>query len=90
MLLEFEKLPSVVYLEHRGNSAFLEREHVVEAKESLQGLRKLALSQDDSVRLIARTVEELADRQGAHSGDCGPYRRHLAQEQPYGAASHLR
>lgn len=91
MLLGFEKQPSVVYLEHRGNSAFLEEpEHVAEAKESLRWLRNLALSQDDSVKFIARVADELADYQGARSGDRGPFPCHVAQEQSYGQPPELR
>lgn len=83
MLLEFEQHSSVVYLEHRGNSAFLEgAEHLAEARKALRWLRKFALSQDDSVELIARLEGEWADdEQGARRGDREPVLRLMAQEQ---------
>jgi transcriptional regulator with XRE-family HTH domain len=73
VLMEFDKHPSLVYLEHRGNSAFLENsEHVAEAQDALRCLRKLALSADDSVDLIVRIADGMIDSQGAHRGTRGP------------------
>ncbi|WP_246155134.1 helix-turn-helix domain-containing protein [Saccharopolyspora hirsuta] len=60
VVLDFEKHPSLVYLENRGSSAFLEEpEHVAAAKEALQTLQDVALSVEDSVDLINGIAERL-------------------------------
>ncbi|GAA0515314.1 transcriptional regulator [Saccharopolyspora subtropica] len=60
MLLEFRSHEDLVYLENRGSTAFLEEtEHVAEARGVLQGLCDAALSQEDSIQLIARIADEL-------------------------------
>ncbi|GAA4618374.1 DUF5753 domain-containing protein [Saccharopolyspora hordei] len=60
VVLDFEKHPSLVYLENRGSSAFLEEpEHVAAAKEALRALQNVALSVDDSVDLISGVAERL-------------------------------
>ncbi|PKW19058.1 helix-turn-helix domain-containing protein [Saccharopolyspora spinosa] len=52
-ILDFEKHASLVYLENRGSSAFLEEsEHVAAAREALRTLQEVALSVEDSVDLI--------------------------------------
>lgn len=59
VLLEYVTYPSLVYLEHRGNSAFLEQaEHVASTRLALRRLRDLALSPDDSLALIASLADE--------------------------------
>ncbi|MCI2423922.1 helix-turn-helix domain-containing protein [Saccharopolyspora sp. K220] len=59
-LLEFVNHSNLVYLEHRGNSAFVETaEHVAATKLTLQWLRELALSPEDSVGLIADIAQGL-------------------------------
>ncbi|MGJ7906530.1 helix-turn-helix domain-containing protein [Actinopolyspora sp. H202] len=62
VLLDFPKQPNLVYLEHRGNSAFLEQpEHVDAAERSLWRLRELAFTPDDSSEIIARLADEPAE-----------------------------
>lgn len=58
VVLEFAKARSLVYLEHHGNTGFLEdREHVDGARAAFRRLRKLALSPEDSVDLINRLAD---------------------------------
>ncbi|MDA3630215.1 helix-turn-helix transcriptional regulator [Saccharopolyspora sp. WRP15-2] len=60
VILDFEKQPSLVYLENRGSSAFLEEsEHVAAAKEALEALQGMALSVKDSVDLINSIADRL-------------------------------
>ncbi|SDQ31478.1 helix-turn-helix domain-containing protein [Actinopolyspora saharensis] len=66
VLLEYGQQPNLVYLEHRGNSAFLEEpEHVAATGRSLRWLRELALSPDDSSEIIARSADDPAISEGA-------------------------
>lgn len=61
LILEYSDQPDLVYLEHRGNTAFLEEEeqHVRRARLDLQRLRSLALEPDESVRFLAEAAREL-------------------------------
>ncbi|MER7014142.1 helix-turn-helix transcriptional regulator [Saccharopolyspora sp. NPDC000359] len=60
VLLEFASEPTLVYLEHRGNSAFVETaEHVASTTLTLEWLRDRALSPEDSVGLIAAIAQSL-------------------------------
>ncbi|MGP4020026.1 helix-turn-helix domain-containing protein [Saccharopolyspora sp. 5N708] len=59
-LLEFANQPTLVYLEHRGNSAFVETaEHVAATTLTLQWLRDMALPPEDSVDFIASIAQAL-------------------------------
>jgi transcriptional regulator with XRE-family HTH domain len=60
VLLEFASQSTLVYLEHRGNSAFLETaEHVAATTLTLEWLRDKALPPEDSVELIAAIAQSL-------------------------------
>ncbi|MEV5542289.1 helix-turn-helix transcriptional regulator [Saccharopolyspora shandongensis] len=60
VLLEFASHPTLVYLEHRGNSAFVETaEHVATTTLTLQWLRDIALSPEDSIGLVAAIAQGL-------------------------------
>ncbi|WP_179724933.1 helix-turn-helix domain-containing protein [Saccharopolyspora hordei] len=61
VLLEFADEPTLVYLEHRGNSAFLETaEHVASTTLTLEWLRDRALSPEDSIELVAAVARNFA------------------------------
>ncbi|MCX2732384.1 helix-turn-helix transcriptional regulator [Saccharopolyspora sp. NFXS83] len=61
VLLDFGQQPSLVYLENRWSSAFLEEaEHVVAARESFRLLRDVALPESASLEFMARVADELA------------------------------
>jgi hypothetical protein len=65
VIYDFENLPSLVYLENRGSSAFLEEaEHVASTRESLRRLHEVALSAEDSVAMMNSIADELARGQG--------------------------
>lgn len=58
--LEFGDKSGLLYVEHRGASAFLEeRSHVASARKAFRQLSALALSCDDSVKLIGSIADEL-------------------------------
>src|SRR5205807_1261853 len=59
LILDFPDQPSLVFLEHRGNTSFLEEDvHVRRARMDWQRLTTLALSQDESARMISTIVDE--------------------------------
>jgi transcriptional regulator with XRE-family HTH domain len=59
VLLDFASEPSVAYMDSRGTSSFLEEEaHIDRVRVAWRGLRAIALSPEDSARLIASTVGE--------------------------------
>jgi hypothetical protein len=61
VILEFDGDPTIVYLENRRGSAFLEEdEDVAETMLALQHLQQIALSPDDSLALLAEVARELA------------------------------
>lgn len=61
LILEYPDQDSLVYLEHRDNTGFLEEEqHVRTARVDLRRLRSQALAPEDSVRLIATAAGEFA------------------------------
>jgi hypothetical protein len=60
MLLEFADQPSLVYLEVRGATGLLEEASVVRrVKLAWHALKSMALSAEDSARLIATTADKL-------------------------------
>jgi hypothetical protein len=60
MIMEFDAQPTLVYVEIRCASGFLEEPaELRRAKVAWRGLRSMALSPDDSVRLIAEIAGEL-------------------------------
>jgi transcriptional regulator with XRE-family HTH domain len=60
MLLEFADQPSLVYLEGRGATGLLEEPSVIRSvKIAWQALKSMALSAEDSARLIATTADKL-------------------------------
>lgn len=59
VILEFASQPSLLYLEQRGNSAFVEEPEVVAAsKQAVQRLRRVALSPEDSNEFVASLASE--------------------------------
>ena len=57
LILDFAAQASLVYLEHRENTAFLEdEEYVKRAKIAMRRVRDAALAPADSIRLIASAV----------------------------------
>ncbi len=63
MILDFLDQPTLVYTETRGLSGFLEEAAEIQrAKVAWRELRSMALSPDDSVRLIAEVVGEMTGR----------------------------
>ncbi len=61
MLMEFLDQPTLAYAEIRGASSFLEEAPAIgRVKLALRELRSTALSQEDSVRLIAEIAGEMA------------------------------
>ncbi|WP_216210215.1 helix-turn-helix domain-containing protein [Amycolatopsis aidingensis] len=57
VLLEFGGAPTLAYVESRGTSSFLEEEeHVDSVKVAWRGLHAVALSPEDSARLIASVL----------------------------------
>jgi hypothetical protein len=60
MLLEFADQPSLVYLEGRGATGLIEEPQVIRSvKIAWQALKSVALSAEDSARLIATTAGKL-------------------------------
>ena len=61
VILEFDGDPTIVHLETRRGSAFLdEDEDIAETTIALQHLQRIALSPDDSLALLADVARELA------------------------------
>ncbi len=61
VILEFDGDPTIVHLENRRGSAFLEEdEDVAETMLALRHLQQIALSPDDSLALLADVARELA------------------------------
>lgn len=61
MLLDFDELPELAYIEHRCSGSFLEAtEHVAGMKKVFRRLRQLALPPEDSVDLIASIADEMS------------------------------
>ncbi|WP_093423891.1 helix-turn-helix domain-containing protein [Saccharopolyspora flava] len=61
VVYDFGNLPSLVYLENRGSSAFLEEsEHVASTKEALRRLHEVALSAEDSVGMMNSIADRLS------------------------------
>jgi hypothetical protein len=60
LILDFADQPSLVYLEHRGNTTFLEEDkHLKVARMAWRRLSARALATDESLRLIASIAEEM-------------------------------
>jgi uncharacterized protein DUF5753 len=60
VIMEFDAQPTLVYLEIRSASGFLEEPaELSRAKVAWRALRSMALSPEDSVRLIAEIAGEL-------------------------------
>jgi transcriptional regulator with XRE-family HTH domain len=60
MLLEFANLPSLVHVEIRGGTCLLEEPSAIRSvKIAWQTLKSMALSAEDSARLIATTADKL-------------------------------
>ena len=61
MLLDFDEQPALAYIEHRSSGALLEAtEQVTAMKNVFRRLRRLALSPEDSVDLIASIADEVS------------------------------
>ncbi|MGH3693503.1 MAG: helix-turn-helix domain-containing protein [Pseudonocardiaceae bacterium] len=60
-ILEFDRDPTLVYLENRRGSAILdEDEDITETTIALQHLQRIALSPEDTLDLLAEVIRELA------------------------------
>jgi len=60
LVLDFQNQPTLVYVESRGTSTFLEEDdHIDSARVARQRLRALALSPEDSAWLIAEIAGKL-------------------------------
>lgn len=61
MILEFDRDPTLVYLENRRGSAILEEDDdIAEATMALRHLQRIALSSEDSLAILAEVARELA------------------------------
>jgi transcriptional regulator with XRE-family HTH domain len=64
VLLDFESSPSVAYMDSRGTSSFLEEpEHIERVRLAWQGIRAVALSPEESMRLVASALGELTGQE---------------------------
>lgn len=62
LILDFPDQPSLVYLEQRGNTSFLEEDqHIRRARIDWRRLSALALAQEESFKLIAGIADELPE-----------------------------
>jgi transcriptional regulator with XRE-family HTH domain len=60
VILEFAEEPALAHMESRGSSSFLEEEeHLASVKVAWRGIRAIALSPEDSARLIASAIDKL-------------------------------
>jgi transcriptional regulator with XRE-family HTH domain len=60
ILLEFESAPAVAYMDSRGTSSFLEEdEHIERVRVAWRGILAVALSPEESMRLVANAIGEL-------------------------------
>jgi len=61
LILECGDLPTLVYLEHRENTVFLEDvEYVQRARVAMRRLRNAALAPEDSLRVIASSIDRMS------------------------------
>jgi len=64
VLLDFEMNPPVAYMDSRGTSSFLEEEeHIARVRLAWQGICAVALSSDESMRLVANALGELTGQE---------------------------
>lgn len=64
VLLDFESNPSVAYMDSCGTSSFLEEDQQIErVKVAWQGIRAVALSPEESMRLVASALGELTGQE---------------------------
>ena len=64
VLLDFESSPSVAYMDSRGTSSFLEEpDHIERVRLAWQGIRAVALSPEESMRLIASALGQLTGQE---------------------------
>jgi hypothetical protein len=60
VIMEFDGDPTIVHLENRRGSAFLEEDaDIAEAMIALQHLQRIALSPEDTLDLLAEVAREL-------------------------------
>ncbi|HEX3778212.1 MAG TPA: helix-turn-helix transcriptional regulator [Pseudonocardiaceae bacterium] len=60
VIIDFPDQPSLVYLEHRGNTTFLEEEkHLKATRMAWRRLSAKAMAKDDSLRLVASIAEDM-------------------------------